>query len=337
MTQSTPVSASSMASPIAMKPTHRAMQVSPSRDLELVERQTPQPGDGEILIAVQACGMCGADINDIDGADLNLSPSRVPGHEVVGQIAAIGNHVSPQWTIGQRVGVGRLGGYCLACTQCSAGLFQLCRNRPFVGSSCDGWYAEMMLARATALVRIPDELHATEAAPILCAGIATFNALKKCGAQAGDVVAVLGIGGLGHMAVQYARRMGFKVVAIGRGADIAAETIELGAHVYIDTDQSDAVARLQDMGGAVAMITTVGSGALVSSMASGLAPGGCMVVLATGKDPLSLPMGLLVGGERSIVGSITGSPFENEKALSFSVLTQGLPMIETVLDANRRT
>ena len=318
------------ASLVAVKSTYRAMQVSPSRALELVERQTPQPGDGEVLIAVQACGMCGADVSDIEGADLNLSLSRVPGHEVVGQIAAIGNHVSPQWTIGQRVGVGRLGGHCLECAQCRAGLFQLCRNQPFVGSSCDGGYAEMMLARATALVRIPDELHATEAAPILCAGIATFNALKKCGAQAGDLVAILGIGGLGHMAVQYARRMGFNVVAIGRGTDIAFDAIELGAHIYIDTDQDDAAARLQSMGGAVAMITTVGSGALVSSMAPGLAPAGCMVVLAPGKDPLSLPMGLLVGGERSIVGSITGSPFENEKALSFSVLTQSLPMIETM-------
>ncbi len=318
------------AAPLTLKPTYRAMQVSPSRDLDLVERQTPEPSEGEVLIAVQACGMCGADASDIDGADLSLSPSRVPGHEVVGQIVAIGNHVSPQWAIGQRVGVGRLGGHCLACIQCRAGLFQLCRNQPFVGSSCDGGYAEMMLARATGLVRIPDELQATEAAPILCAGIATFNALKKCGAQAGDVVAVLGIGGLGHMAVQYARRMGFKVVAIGRGADIAAEILELGAHVYIDTDHEDAVARLQSMGGAVAMITTVGSGALVSSMVSGLAPAGCMVVLAPGKDLASIPLGLLVGGERSIIGSITGSPFENERALSFSVLTQAIPMIETM-------
>lgn len=316
--------------PMAVKSTYRAVQVSSSRCLELVERETPQPGDGEVLIAVQACGMCGADVNDIESADLNLSPSRVPGHEVVGQIVAIGNHVSPQWAIGQRVGVGRLGGHCLACIQCRAGLFQLCRNQPFVGSSCDGGYAEMMIARATGLVRIPDELHATEAAPVLCAGIATFNALKKCGAQAGDLVAILGIGGLGHMAVQYARRMGFKVVAIGRGADIAADIIELGAHVYLDTDQDDVVARLQSMGGAVAMITTVGSGALVSSMVAGLAPAGCIVVLAPGKDPASFPMGLLVGGERSIVGSITGSPFENEKALSFSVLTQALPMIETM-------
>jgi len=313
-----------------VKSTYRAMQVSPSRELELVERQTPQPGDGEVIIAVQACGMCGADVSDIAGADLSVNPSRVPGHEVVGRIVAIGNHVSSQWTIGQRVGVGRQGGHCLECAQCRAGLFQLCRNQPFVGSSCDGGYAEMMLARATGLVRIPDELHATEAAPILCAGIATFNALKKCGAQAGDLVAIFGIGGLGHMAVQYAHRMGFKVVAIGRGTDIAAETIDLGAHVYIDTDHEDAAARLQSMGGAVALITTVGSGERVSSMVPGLAPGGCLVVLAPGKDPLSLPMGLLVGGERSILGSITGSPLENEKALSFSVLTQTLPMIETM-------
>src|SRR5918993_1002829 len=218
-----------------MKPTYRAMQVTTPGMLELVERPTPAPGAGEVLIAVEACGICGADLADIDGAEPTLRPRRVPGHEVVGHIVAMGDGVPELWSIGQRVGVGRLGGHCNVCDQCRRGQFQVCRNRPVVGSSRDGGYAEMMLARATGLVSIPDELNGEEAAPILCAGIATFNALKKCGAEAGDTVAILGIGGVGHMALQYARRMGFRVVAIGRGSDIATEALALGAHAYIDT------------------------------------------------------------------------------------------------------
>jgi alcohol dehydrogenase len=219
-----------------MKTTYRAMQVPRPGLLEMVERPTPTPGVGEVLIEVEACGICGADVGDIEGADPALQPPRVPGHEVVGRIVAIGEYSPSIWRVGQRVGVGRLGGHCNECAQCRQGHFQLCQNQPFVGASCDGGYAEMMLARATGLVSIPDGLDSEEAAPILCAGIATFNALKKCGAQPGDIVAILGIGGLGHMALQYARRMGFKVVAVGRGSDIAQDALALGAHVYIDTD-----------------------------------------------------------------------------------------------------
>ncbi len=191
-----------------MKTTYRAMQVTAPGNLELVERQTPAPNPGEVLIAVEACGICGADASDIDKADPALQP-RVPGHEVVGRIVAIGANTPSIWKVGQRVGVGRLGGHCNECSECRRGRFNLCRNQPIVGSSCDGGYAEMMIARATALVSIPGELSSEEAAPILCAGIATFNALKKSGAEAGDTVAILGIGGLGHMALQYARKMGF--------------------------------------------------------------------------------------------------------------------------------
>src|SRR3712207_2779351 len=169
-----------------MRKTYRAMQVTTPGALELVERETPTPGAGEVLIAVEACGICGADASDIDGADPTLQPPRVPGHEVVGSIVAFSEGVPSIWKAGQRVGVGRLGGHCNACAQCRQGRFQLCRNQPFVGSSCDGGYAEMMLARATGLVSIPDELSSEEAAPILCAGIATFNALKKSGAEAGE-------------------------------------------------------------------------------------------------------------------------------------------------------
>ena len=180
------------------------------------------------------------------------------------------------------------------------------------------------------MVSIPDELDADEAAPILCAGIATFNALKKCGAEAGDTVAILGIGGLGHMALQYARRMGFKVIAIGRGRDIAEDALTLGAHLYIDTREEDAAARLKSMGGARAIVTMIDHAETVSALLAGLAPEGRLVVLNPGKEPLLVPAGLLVGGQRSILGSITGTPYDNEKTLSFSVLADVRPWIETM-------
>jgi alcohol dehydrogenase len=313
-----------------MKTTYRAMQVSQPGRLELVERPTPQPGPGQVLIEVEACGICGADINDIESADPALQPPRVPGHEVVGRIVAIGSATPAMWSLGQRVGVGRLGGHCNACLQCRRGEFQLCRNQPFVGASCDGGYAEMMLARATGLVSIPGELASVQAAPILCAGIATFNALKKSGAQAGDVVAVFGIGGLGHMALQYARRMGFKVVAVGRGAAIAQDAMALGAHIYVDTEHEDAAAVLRTLGGAQAIVATIGKADVLADLLQGLAPQGRLVVLGAGQDPLAVSTGLLVAGERSVMGSITGSPYENEKALDFSVLADVRPWIETL-------
>ncbi|MEX3672360.1 alcohol dehydrogenase [Paraburkholderia phenoliruptrix] len=313
-----------------MKKTYRAMQATKPGMLEMVERPTPVPDAGQVLIEVEACGICGADASDIEGAGPTLQSPRVPGHEVVGRIAAIGAGTPSIWKIGQRVGVGRLGGHCNGCPQCRRGQFQLCQNQPIVGASCEGGYAEMMLARSTGLISIPDELNAEEAAPILCAGIATFNALRKSGAEAGDIVAVLGIGGLGHMALQYARCMGFKVVAVGRGTDIADDARSLGAHVYIDTNQEDAAARLQAMGGAKAIVTTIGNAAVVSALLRGLAPQGRLIVLGVGKDPLPISTGQLVAGERSIAGSITGSPYENEKTLDFSVLTGVRPMIETM-------
>src|SRR5262245_16204713 len=228
-----------------MRRSHRVAQVSKLGELEIAERETPSPGAGEVLIAIEACGICGADAGDIDRADPAMRPARVPGHEVVGRIAALGAGAPSIWKIGQRVGIGRLGGHCNECTQCRRGEFQLCSKQPFVGSTCDGGYAEMMVARATGLISIPDELTSGEAAPLLCAGIATFNALKKCGAEAGETVVVQGIGGLGHLALQYARRMGFRVVAVGRGTDIADDAVALGAHIYIDSKAENPVARVQ--------------------------------------------------------------------------------------------
>lgn len=311
-----------------MSNTYRAMQVARPGVLQMVERPVPVPGRGEVLIAVEACGICGADVGDIDGTDPALTHPRVPGHEVVGRIVAIGPGVSPRWTTGVRVGVGRLGGHCNECEPCRRGQFQLCANQPFVGSTVDGGYAEMMLARGTGLVSIPAELGSEEAAPILCAGIATFNALKKCGAQAGDTVAIFGIGGLGHMALQYARRMGFRVVAIGRGQDIARDALALGAHEYIDTSEQDAVEALKAMGGAHAIVATAARPDVVSGLVGGLAPQGRLVLLGAGKEPLVVRAGTLVVGERSVLGSITGTPYENERALAFSVLVDAKPRIE---------
>lgn len=313
-----------------MKNTYRTMQISRPGVLELVERSTPQPGDGEVLIEVEACGICGADAADIEGADSSLIPPRVPGHEVVGRIILRGSNTPSMWKIGQRVGVGRLGGHCNECVQCRRGHFQLCEHQEFVGATCDGGYAEMMLARHTGLVSIPNELNAEEAAPILCAGLATFNALKKCGAQAGDTVAILGIGGLGHMALQYARRMGFKTIALGRGSDIASDALALGAHIYIDTTTENTVNILRDMGGARAIITTISHADTVSSVMKALEPQGRLVLLGAGKESLPIASGHLVVGERSILGSITGTPFENEKTLNFSVLSGVRPMIEVM-------
>jgi alcohol dehydrogenase len=306
------------------------MQITAPGILELVERPAPHPGRGEVLIEVEACGICGADASDIEKVDPSRQLRRVPGHEVVGRIVDVGEDTPPNWRLGQRVGVGRFGGYCNSCDQCRQGRLHLCRNQPVVGVSCDGGYAELMVARSTGLVSIPDELASEEAAPLLCAGLATFNALKKSGAEAGDLVAVLGIGGLGHMALQYARRMGFKVVAVGRGPDIADDAVRLGAHVYIDGDREDAALRLNAMGGAQAILSTVGQATAISPLMQGLAPQGRLVMLGVGKDPLPVSIGHLVGGERGVFGSITGTPYDNEKTLNFSVLTGVRPQIETL-------
>lgn len=310
-----------------METGYRVMQVAVPGVLEPAERPVPEPQAGQVLIGVEACGVCGADIGDIERP---AALPRVPGHEVVGRIVALGAGASPRWQIGQRVGVGRLGGHCGHCESCRRGRFQLCPNQPIVGADCDGGYAELLLARQTGLVAIPDALDAEAAAPILCAGIATFNALKKCGAEAGDLVAVQGIGGLGHMALQYARRMGFKVVAIGRGDETEADAIALGAHVYVDARHEDPVARLQAMGGAQAIVTTIRDADAASGIVPGLAAEGTLVLLGIGREPLALSAGYLVRGERRVLGSITGSPHDTEKALGFSVLTDARPWIETL-------
>ena len=313
-----------------MRPTYRVMQVAKPGVLEWAERPTPVPEADEVLVAVEACGICGADVSDIERPDPAGPLPRVPGHEVVGRIVAAGVDALTSWRLGQRVGIGRLGGHCNACRQCRQGNFQLCLDQSVVGRSVDGGYAEMMLARSTGLVAIPEALSSEDAAPILCAGLATFNALKKCGAEPGDVVAILGIGGLGHLAVQYARKMGFNVVAVGRGQDIADDILDLGAHTYIDTHRQGVGDTLAQLGGAAAILATVSQPDLVGDALAGLAPRGRLVMLGAGKDHLALPAALLVGGERQVVGSMTGTPFQNERALQFSVLVDVRPQIEVM-------
>lgn len=259
--------------------TYMEMQVTQPGEMQFVERDVPTSVAGEVLIRVEACGICRADAGVIEGLEAGLMSPRVLGHEVVGRILAVGDGTSPRWQVGQRVGAGRLGGHCNECEQCRQGHFNLCLNQPVVGSSRDGGYAQMMLARATGLVQIPDALDAVQAAPLLCAGIATFNALRKSGALPVDLVAIQGIGGLGHLAIQYARRMGFKVVAVGRGGDIADQVLDLGAHHYVDGYAEDAVARLKAMGGAQVILTTITDSVAVSPLMAALAPQGTMLVV----------------------------------------------------------
>lgn len=304
-----------------------AMEAAGTGLLRWSRRPRPVLADDQVLLQVEACGMCGADVADIarPGA---AQQQRVPGHEVVGRIIERGSAVPPRWQLGQRVGVGRMGGHCNACTYCRQGRFALCTDQGVLGVSCDGGYAELMVAKATGLVSIPAALDATAAAPVLCAGLATFNALRRCGAAPGDSVAIHGVGGLGHMAIQYAHRMGLHVIAVGRGEDIAAAATALGAHHYVDTSVEDAAAELRRLGCVQAIVTTVGDAEAVQSLLPGLMPGGVLLVLGVGKVPLSLSSGYLVGGERSVQGSMTGSPDDSERALRFSALTSAMPWVE---------
>ncbi|WP_336995877.1 alcohol dehydrogenase [Leclercia sp. UBA7405] len=312
-----------------MKETYKAIQVTHPGLLEMVERELPNPGPGEVLIKVEACGICGADAGAIEGLEKGVQYPRVPGHEVVGTIYKAADPLPAWLKPGQRVGIGRLGGHCNACEQCRLGYFNLCQNQPVTGSSRDGGYAEYMLARMTGLVAIPDDLSSVEAAPLLCAGIATFNALKKSHAQAGDTVVIQGMGGLGHLAVQYARKMGFLVIAVGRGDDIASEVMTLGAHHYIDTHRQDAVETIKAHGGAEVILSTITDSLAVSALLPALKPHGRLMVVGVGKEPLTLTPGVMIGRELTARGAITGTPIELEKTLKFSLLADVKAMIET--------
>src|SRR6202161_2157844 len=312
-----------------MKETYKAVEVSAPGVLRVVERSVPEPGAGQVRIRVEACGICHTDAATVMGVYPGLTLPRVPGHEVVGRIEALGAGVS-RWKIGQRVGVGFFGGEDGVCEPCRRGDIVNCQNPVTPGVTVDGGYAEVMIAEARGIASIPDELTSVEVAPLLCAGITTYNALRNAGLRGGDLVAVQGIGGLGHLGVQFARHMGFRTVAIGRGRDKERLAKDLGAHVYIDAAGEDAAAVLQRMGGARAILATGTSGSAMGSLVPGLATNGKLIVVGVPQDPIQLNAFPLVFGGRSIHGSLTGTPIDGEDTLAFSVLENVRPTIETV-------
>jgi len=312
-----------------VKDTYKAVEVYEPGKLRIVERSIPEPGAGQVRIRVEACGICHTDAATVTGSYPGLNLPRVPGHEVVGRIEAIGSGVS-RWRIGQRVGIGFFGGEDGVCEPCRRGDIVNCQNAVIPGVTVDGGYAEVMIAEARGIASIPDELSSTEAAPLLCAGITTYNALRNAGLRGGDLVAVQGIGGLGHLGIQFARQMGFRTVAIGRGGEKEKLAKDLGAHIYIDTAIDDAAVVLQRMGGARAILATAPSGDAMGPLVSGLAARGKLIVVAVPQDQLQLSAFPLVFGGRSIYGSLAGTAIDTEDALAFSVLENIRPMIETL-------
>lgn len=310
---------------------YRAMQIVAPGVLEMTERPMPPVGPDEVLIKIEACGVCGADLLDAERAPQEGQPGRIPGHEIVGFIAWKGDRVPDIWQTGQRVGIGRLGGYCQHCTSCRSGLFHLCENQLTPGLSCDGGYAEYVVMRHTALIAIPSALSSVHAAPILCAGTATFNALRNSGARAGDSVVVLGMGGLGHMAVQYACKMGFEVTVVARGGEKERAAFELGAHHYIDALEENAPERLKNDGGVDFIVATAPASDTVSALLSALAHRGKAILLGTGQTPLQITPGMMIGAERTLAGSLVSTPVQTERALQFSHLFQTLPVTEQLL------
>jgi D-arabinose 1-dehydrogenase-like Zn-dependent alcohol dehydrogenase len=312
-----------------MKGTYKAVEVSAPGILQVVKRSVSEPGAGQVRIRVEACGICHTDAATVTGTYPGLKLPRVPGHEVVGRIEALGSGVC-RWKIGERVGVGFFGGEDSVCEPCRRGDIVNCQNPVIPGVTVDGGYAEVMIAEARGIASIPDELGSAEAAPLLCAGITTYNALRNAGLRGGDLVAVQGVGGLGHLGIQFARHMGFHTVAIGRGREKEKLAKDLGAHVYIDTAVDDAAAVLQRWGGARAILATAPSGGAMGSLVSGLAARGKLIVVGVPEDPIQLSAFPLVFGGRSIYGSLAGTAIDNEDTLAFSVLANIRPMIETV-------
>lgn len=291
------------------------------------QREVPQPQAGQVLIKVHACGICHSDAFTREGGWPGIQYPRVPGHEIAGVIDAVGPDVA-DWKPGQRVGVGWYGGHCGRCKACRAGDFVLCERGLVPGISYDGGYAEYMLAPVATLAAIPDDLAEVDAAPLLCAGITTFNSLRHSGATAGDVVAVLGIGGLGHLGVQYAARMGFRTVAVARGEDKAPLAMQLGAHEYIDSTRQDPAAALQLLGGARVILATATSGAAMSAVLGGLGRNGKMIIVGVSQDPVQVPTALMVMHRGSVQGWPSGTADDSSDTLAFSAMAGVRPMIE---------
>jgi D-arabinose 1-dehydrogenase-like Zn-dependent alcohol dehydrogenase len=310
-------------------PKMKVVQVSrPNAALEVVERDIPEPEAKQVRIKVQACGVCHSDMFTVVGAFPGIEYPRVPGHEVVGVIDAVGADV-PDWKTGARVGVGWHGGHCGHCNSCRSGDFITCAQGQIPGISYDGGYAEYMIAPFEALAAVPEDLNSEEAAPLLCAGITTFNALRHSGAQAGDLVAILGVGGLGHLAVQFANKMGFKTVAIARGADKGPLARKLGADIYIDSTTQNAAEELTKLGGAKVILATVTDAKSMSAVIPGLGVDGKLVVVGASGEAIEVSPLLLIGARRSIAGWPSGTAHDSEDTLKFTVLTKIKPMIET--------
>ena len=299
----------------------RSVQVSkPKGPLEIAERDIPEPAPRQVRIKVQACGICHGDSITKDGLFPGIRYPRVPGHEVAGIIDSVGKDVT-EWKIGQRVAVGWHGGHCGHCESCRRGDFLACSYAQVPGISYDGGYADYMVAPVEAIVSIPDELSFPEAAPLMCAGITTYNALRNSGAHAGDVVAILGIGGLGHLGIQFASKMGFRTIAIGRGNDKEEIVRKLGAIQYIDSKSQNPVEELSKLGGAKVILGTVPSGKAMSSVLGGVAANGKLIIIGDSEEMIEVPTKLMLLGRRSIIGWPSGTSIDSQDTLSFSVLS----------------
>jgi len=307
----------------------KAAQVpGPGADFQIVERKIPEPTAEQVRIKVQACGVCHSDVLTKDGSWPGIQYPRVPGHEVAGIVDKVGDGVS-EWKVGQRAGVGWHGGHDGTCRECRRGDFCNCRNAMVCGISYDGGYQQYMVAPAKALVAIPDSLSDVDAAPLLCAGITTYNALRHSGAMPGDLVAVQGIGGLGHLGIQFASKSGYKVAAIGRGPENEALAKKLGASLYIDSQSTNAVQALQERGGAKVILATAPNSKAMSELVDGLGPHGKLIVIGATFDPIEITPLQLIAGSKAIQGWYSGTPADSEDTLSFAELTGVRPMIET--------
>jgi D-arabinose 1-dehydrogenase-like Zn-dependent alcohol dehydrogenase len=307
----------------------KVAQISkPGGDFEIVDREIPDPGPRQVRIKVQACGVCHSDVLTKEGLWPGIRYPRIPGHEVAGIIDELGAGVS-EWKKGQRVGVGWHGGHDGTCRECRRGDFRNCRNAKVCGISYDGGYEQYMVAPAEAVVAIPETLSDADAAPLLCAGITTYNALRHSGALPGDLVAVQGIGGLGHLGIQFANKFGYKVAAIGRGSDNAVLAKKLGASLYIDSQSTNAVEALQKLGGAQVVLATAPSSKAMSELIDGLGPNGKLLVIGATFDPIQVTPMQLISGSRTIQGWAAGTPADSEDTLNFAELTGVRPMIET--------
>jgi D-arabinose 1-dehydrogenase-like Zn-dependent alcohol dehydrogenase len=299
----------------------------PGADFEIVERPIPEPGRSQVRIKVEACGICHSDLLTKEGGWPGLEYPRVPGHEVAGRIDAVGADVT-QWQPGRRVGVGWHGGHCFVCDPCRRGDFIHCQKEKITGISFDGGYAEYMVVGAEAVAALPDDLPAEDAGPLLCAGITVFNALRNSGARGGDLVAVQGIGGLGHLGIQYARQMGFRTVAIGRGGDKQPLAKKLGAHEYIDSAAGNPVEALQKFGGAKVILATAPDSKSMSSVIDGLGPNGKLLVVGADMQSLTVTPVQLIVGTKALQGWASGTAKDSEDTLEFSALSGVRPMIE---------